>query len=177
MLEFDRRILAGLHALRRPWLDDAVAALTWLGSIAVLLPLALLLARQRWRDTRRIADAVLPVLAVAGASALAAIGKSLFGRPRPDANLGLTAVLTDFSFPSAHAMQISAFALAWLLCAKNGFGWPGSIVAAALVLGVAASRAYLHVHFPSDVVAGIVAGLAWTFGLKFLLLHSWRRVG
>lgn len=40
--------LALAHAARMPWLDSLFAGLTWLGSLAVLLPLALLVW-WRWR--------------------------------------------------------------------------------------------------------------------------------
>jgi hypothetical protein len=40
---WDQAGLALAHAARAPWLDAVFAAITWLGSLAVLLPLALLL--------------------------------------------------------------------------------------------------------------------------------------
>ena len=43
------------------------------------------------------------------------------------------------------------------------------VVAAALAAFVVAlSRAYLQVHFPTDIVAGLVAGAAWAWGLCLL---------
>jgi undecaprenyl-diphosphatase len=43
------------------------------------------------------------------------------------------------------------------------------VVAAALAAFVVAlSRAYLQVHFPTDIVAGMVAGAAWALGLCLL---------
>ena len=35
------------------------------------------------------------------------------------------------------------------------------VVAAIVILAIGASRMYLGVHYPSDVVAGFIAGLAW----------------
>jgi hypothetical protein len=49
ILEFDRQLLGALHALQQPWLDAILTAATWLGSIDVLLPLAVVLAFRRWR--------------------------------------------------------------------------------------------------------------------------------
>jgi hypothetical protein len=43
LLDWDQAGLALGHAARAPWLDSLFAALTWLGSLAVLLPLALLM--------------------------------------------------------------------------------------------------------------------------------------
>ena len=47
---------------------------------------------------------------------------------------------------------------------------PASTVAAAALVAcvVALSRAYLQVHYPSDVVIGAAAGAAWAFGLGLL---------
>jgi undecaprenyl-diphosphatase len=74
----------------------------------------------------------------------------------------------DWSFPSAHAAQATAFALAWLL--RPGAS-PGRIEIAVLVAAVAAvfaSRLYLQVHFPSDVLAGAVLATLWVLLLRGL---------
>ncbi|MBK7470139.1 MAG: hypothetical protein IPI73_05395 [Betaproteobacteria bacterium] len=114
-------LLAALNALQQPWLNAVLTAATWLGSIVVLLPLALALA---WRYLRRgqSGAALLLPMAVGGAWLLAHAGKLLVVRPRPDLYPALIAMPAEFSFPSAHAMQITAFALAWVAAT----GWrPG----------------------------------------------------
>ena len=63
-LDFDRQLLAALHAWQRPWLDAFFVAATWLGSILVLLPLALAAAWRLWRDGRP-GSALFPPLAAA----------------------------------------------------------------------------------------------------------------
>jgi len=167
-LDFDHELLAALHALRRPWLDATFAAATWLGSISVLLPLALALA---WRYRRRAqpAAALLLPLAVGGAWLLSHAGKLLVVRPRPDLYPALISMPADLSFPSAHTMQITAFALAWVLAAGSRPGWAGVVAAALIIPAVALSRLYLQVHFPSDVVIGMIAGATWVVGLRLAL--------
>lgn len=168
VLELDRQLLWALNALQRPWLDALLTAATWLGSIIVLVPLALALA---WRYRLRgqpVAALLLP-LAVGGAWLLAHAGKLLVVRPRPDLYPALIAMPADLSFPSAHAMQITAFALAWVLAAGSRPGWAGVVAAALIILVVALSRLYLQLHFPSDVVIGMIAGAAWVVGLRFFL--------
>ena len=168
VLELDRQLLGALNALRRPWLDTIMTAATWLGSIIVLLPVALALA---WRYRRRgqPGAAILLPIAVGGAWLLAHAGKLLVLRPRPDLHTALVAMPADLSFPSAHAMQITAFALAWVLAAGSRPGWAGVVAAALIILAVALSRLYLQVHFPSDVVIGMIAGAAWVVGLRLAL--------
>lgn len=167
-LYHDQKLLGMLHDARHPWLDGFFAAITWLGSIVVLLPAALALA---WRYRRRgyHAAALLLPLAVAGAWLFAHLAKLLFTRPRPDLYAPLINMPADLSFPSAHAMQIAAFAIAWVLAPGQKVGWTRITLAATLVLLVALSRLYLQVHFPSDVLFGLIAGAGWALGLCFLL--------
>lgn len=168
VLEFDRQLLGALNALQRPWLDAILTTATWLGSIIVLLPVALALA---WRYRRRgpPGAALLLPIAVGGAWLLSHAGKLLVVRPRPDLYPALISMPADLSFPSAHTLQITAFAFAWVLAAGSRPGWAGIIAAALIILVVALSRLYLQVHFPSDVVIGMIAGTAWVVGLRLAL--------
>ncbi len=163
-----RQILDSLDALRQPWLDVLMSAATWLGSIAVLLPCALLLAWWVQRPGRRIA-ALLPLFALGGAWLFAHLGKWLLARPRPDLHVALVPMPEDYSYPSAHAMQVTAFALACVLVPGTRPGWAAVVTGALVVLLVALSRLYLQVHFPSDVLLGMIAATAWVLGLRLLL--------
>jgi undecaprenyl-diphosphatase len=142
--------------------------ITWLGSIAVLLPLALLLA---WRyEQRGLRGAALLLSgSLAGAWLFARIGKLLVERPRPDLHPALIEMPADLSFPSAHAMQIAAFALAWALAPGTRRTLAQLALAPAAVLLVALSRLYLQVHYPTDVLFGLIAAAAWVLGLHLLL--------
>lgn len=168
VLDLDRHLLGALNALQRPWLDAILTSVTWLGSIAVLLPLALGLA---WRYRRRgpPGAALLLPIAVGGAWLIAHAVKLLVVRPRPELYPALITMPEDLSFPSAHAMQITAFAFAWMLAAGSRPGWASVIAAALIILAVALSRLYLQVHFPSDVVIGMIAGTTWVVGLRLAL--------
>jgi undecaprenyl-diphosphatase len=62
-------------------------------------------------------------------------------------------------------------ALAW----NTRWRWPVCIVAGAFALMVGASRVYLGVHFPSDILAGWSAALAWSVGVYLLVFRgTWR---
>ncbi len=164
----DRRVLAALYSLHQPNLDALFSAITWLGSIAVLLPAALALAWRFWRKGRLAAALLLPA-SLGGAWVLVHIGKTLIDRPRPDLFPALIAVPADSSFPSAHTMQITAFALAWILAPGERRSWAGFIAAAGAVLLVAVSRLYLQVHYPSDVLVGLIVATGWVLGLRLAL--------
>jgi membrane-associated phospholipid phosphatase len=73
----------------------------------------------------------------------------------------------SYSFPSGHAMGASVcyLMLAYLLASRERTKRSVAVAlfagAAALILLVAFSRLYLGVHYPSDVLGGIAAGVGW----------------
>lgn len=163
--------LVWLSALRKSsggGIDQALLVLTWAGSLFVLAPLALWDAYRRWQDWRALSAAFVP-LALAGAALLSFSLKHLIGRPRPAVET-LIEPPADASFPSGHAMHITAFALAWLLAPGRKVAWWHWALALLTIFVVGWSRLHLQVHFASDVVTGIavsgllVAALAITVG-------------
>ena len=155
------------HDLRSARLDRWMPALTWLGSLAVLLPVTALAALVLWRGRNRRAAGFL-MLALLGASALSHLVKLSVMRPRPDLLPVWTAMPTDWSYPSAHAMQITALAVAVVfVAARRRALWVLPLGSAVLLVGM--SRIYLQVHFPSDVLAGTLAAAFWVGGLHVLM--------
>jgi undecaprenyl-diphosphatase len=168
LLAWDQAGLALAHAARAPWLDSVFVVVTWLGSLLLLLPLAML--AWWWRRGERSAGFV--ALALIGASALGHLAKLVMARPRPDLYPPLVPMPEDWSFPSAHAAQATAFALAWLLRPGRSPGRIEVSVLAAVVALVAVSRPYLQVHCPSDVIAGVLLAAVWVVLLR--RLPVWR---
>lgn len=155
--DIDAAGLTYAHALRRDWLDVLAQAISGAGSLPVLLTLAVFWT---WREHRagRTATAIFPAASLLLGALLAHVAKVGFSRPRPELFEAMIAMPADPSFPSAHAMQAAALVTAWLLrpVANLATGW--WMAGGAFVAAVAASRVYLQVHFPSDVVAGVAAG-------------------
>jgi membrane-associated phospholipid phosphatase len=152
-----------IAAQRTSALTGIAKVVTWAGSAFLLVPLALIsclaLARVGLRR-----EALAVALSLGGAMLLADLIKLLVSRPRPPVE-HLEAV-TGSGFPSAHATQASAFWLSLVLVARaTGASSKVTALAAAgalvLILAVAASRVYLGVHYPADVVAGVLLGAGW----------------
>jgi len=153
-------------------MDLFFLSVTWFGSLFLLLPIVLVLA-VRLLHSHRIADALLLLGGLGGASLLVHGLKRLIARPRPPVQELLVSMPSDFSFPSAHTAQITAVACACALVIGKDLPvrhtvllWLG-MGTLALLVGI--SRNYLRVHYISDVVAGALLGTAWVFFLRWLL--------
>jgi undecaprenyl-diphosphatase len=110
------------------------------------------------------------MLALVGAAALGHLAKLMVVRPRPDLFPMWTALPADWSFPSAHAMQITAAAVAMtLVLARRRALWAALLGIVVLLVGL--SRLYMQVHFPSDVLAGMLAAAFWAAGLHALMFR------
>ena len=148
---------------RSPGVTAAAKVVTWAGSAYVLVPLALICCPVLYRAGLR-REALAVALSLAGAMLISDAIKLLVSRPRPGVE-HLQAV-TGSSFPSGHATQASAFWFSLVLALRAARVAPRRVrlatgLAIALVLAVALSRVYLGVHYPADVIAGILLGTAW----------------
>ena len=160
---WDEWLLAWLHSRKNPVLDTFFSTVTWLGSLKLLLPLdavlsILLLTRGHQREF------YLFNLGFLGATAMTYLIKFLLARERPGSVLSPEALPPDPSFPSAHTTQAFGFAIMlWLVAVGLSGQWrlATALVLLLLAVSVALSRMYLQVHFPSDVLAGVLVALSW----------------
>ena len=89
--------------------------------------------------------------------------KNLVGRIRPfDVNTSVQLLISkpkDFSFPSGHTAASFASVAALYLAGEKKL-WKPALVLAILI---AFSRMYLYVHYPTDILGGIIFGIlsAW----------------
>ncbi len=169
--QFDQTLLRALLYSGEPvrplgpdWLREAGRDLTSLGSISVLVFITL--AVSGWLALKRRWRWVMVLLATIVPGVLLSFGlKQLFSQPRPQLIADVTQTFTS-SFPSSHAMAslIVYLTLAWVIGQQPGARTVRAyLVVVALTVSFVAgfSRLYLSVHWPSDVLAGWMAGLAW----------------
>jgi undecaprenyl-diphosphatase len=146
------------------WLETSVMDITALGGFAVLALVTLfavgyLLALKKW------GDALMLLVATLGGTAISEGLKMGFNRPRPDLVAHIVET-TSMSFPSGHAMLSAVTYLtvgALIARAQERRRLRGYILGAAILLTllIGASRIYLGVHWPTDVLAGWCLGAAW----------------
>ncbi len=162
-----------------PWLAEAARDVTALGGPAVLTLLIAAVVGHLLM-VRHAPAALLVLAATVGGALLSGLLKGAYARPRPDIVPHLAPV-TSSSFPSGHAMLAAVVYLtlgAMLARLVEGRWAKRYFVAVAILLAmiVGASRVYLGVHYPSDVLAGWAAGLAWA-ALCWLAARQFQRRG
>src|SRR5699024_4954577 len=116
------------------------------------------------------------LISMIASSILIPVLKNSFDRERP--SMLRLIEISGFSFPSGHAMGSTIF-----------FGSLGAIikhtdlnnkallmtVCATFILMISSSRVYLGVHYPTDVLAGVVIGLAVVVGTSALLHKKFKK--
>ena len=119
-----------------------------------------------WGDAFLRALTLIAALAVLGATAISTAVKYSVRRPRPLELAQFYAVKYDrYSFPSGHATRMAAIATVVGHFAPDLL--PASYV---LALTVALCRVVVGVHYPGDVLAGLLIGFVGAHCTTFLVL-------
>jgi undecaprenyl-diphosphatase len=167
---FDREVLL---AMRHPGdlsprggagVEEAARDITSLGSASILGLITLSGAVFLALDGKKHM-AYFTVASVVGGMIVGDLLKELFQRPRPEIVPHL-AYASNTSFPSGHSMMsaLTYLTLAALLARsqeRKRLKAYFFLLATSITLMVGASRVYLGVHWPTDVLAGWMAGAIW----------------
>jgi membrane-associated phospholipid phosphatase len=175
LADLDTDIEAAAHraVLAHDGLRQAAVVLTWAGAPVLLeVAAAVLVVALLWQRRHRTAGYL--ATCVIGAYTLSTLGKVAVSRARPMFPDPVSHA-RGASFPSGHATGSAAFYLALAVVVVGVVSWRRLLfaVAVAVALVVAASRVLLGVHYPTDVVAGLLIGWGWTSACT-ALFAAWR---
>ena len=176
ILHIDTEILLAINGWHTPWADRVMwiisDKITWIPLYLLLIGLLVWRYRQPSNNTTKwlqkvpacVVMIVMIVMAVGLADFIASgILKDLVARPRPSRVPELEGVLHivngyrsgQYGFVSSHAANTMACGLLFALI------WRKKIATIGLMLWVAMncySRMYLGVHYPLDIIGGLVVG-------------------
>jgi undecaprenyl-diphosphatase len=176
LIHIDTEILLAINGWHAPWADTLMwivsAKTTWIPLYVLLIGLLVWRYRQpastpiRWLQKVPACVVMIVVIGLAvGAADFIASGilKDLIARPRPTRVPELEGVLHlvngyrsgRYGFVSSHAANTMACALLFSLI------WRKKITTVGMMLWVAAncySRMYLGVHYPTDILGGLIVG-------------------
>ncbi len=167
---FDRRVLLAMRRpgdlapIGSPAFQEAVRDVSALGGVT-LLSLVTAIAVGFLVLDGKSHMAVFAVASVTGGTIAAALLKEFFQRPRPEI-VPHIAYAANSSFPSGHSMMsaVTYLTLGALLARsqeRKRLKAYFLLLAAFLSCLVGLSRVYLGVHWPTDVLAGWMAGAVW----------------
>ena len=171
-------ILHTIQGIRSELLDDIMLAITTLGDVGILwiVTAILLLAvpaigkeDATHLKMRRMMGICMLVAMVLNLICGNLILKNLVQRPRPSwVDTSVVPLITpkDYSFPSGHTSASFAAACSIFLYHKK-LG-----IAAFTVAGlIAFSRMYLFVHYPTDILGGMLLGIVCAFIARTIILR------
>jgi undecaprenyl-diphosphatase len=167
---FDRKILLSmrqpgdLSPKGSPSFQEAARDVTGLGGVTILSLVTLVSVGFLILDGKKHM-AAFAAGAVAGGTALSFVLKDIFHRPRPEI-VPHVVYASSSSFPSGHSMMSAVvyLTLGTLLARsqeRKRLKAYFLLIAAFLSVIVGVSRVYLGVHWPTDVLAGWMAGSVW----------------
>lgn len=172
MLETLLNIDGGLLLLiqeyvRNPILDKIMIFITTLGNGGMIWIAAtiILLIPKKTRKVGIMSGAALLGSLIINNNII----KNLVQRPRPFVTFSDLQILiptpSEFSFPSGHTSSSFAAAGVFYSNLPKKFGVPAVILAGLIGL----SRLYVGVHYPTDVIAGIIMGILLSSGAESLV--------
>ena len=168
---FDSRVFHFLAQFATPTFIKIAHTITFFGSSYFFFPAYLLLVlyflfRRKWGYALDIA------LVGISSTLLMTVMKHIFHRQRPDHPI--FKALTNYSFPSGHALSSFIFCsvliyIVWHGRLTKAWKWIVSVLLFLFALCIGISRIVLRYHYPSDVLAGMCLGFAWSIFSLWLL--------
>lgn len=185
--KFDERVVLAMRRaddpktpIGPPWVAEMGRDATALGGFGWLIFFTVVVASYLHLDRKQHLAWFVVASAVSGyvVSSLLKLG---FQRERPDIVPHLSYVYNSTSFPSGHSMNSAVIYLTLGVLVAAGMGRKRLkvyvvCVAILVTLAVGVSRVFLGVHYPTDVLAGWMAGTIWAM-LCWIVARKLQRRG
>lgn len=168
---FDTNVFNFLAQYATPSFIQAARRITFFGSSLFFLPAySLLILYFLWKRKRSYALDI--ALVGISSTLLMYVLKNTFQRQRPAHPI--FEALTNYSFPSGHALSSFIFCSVLIYIIWNGrwplvWKWITSVLLFLFALAIGISRVVLRYHYASDVLAGMCLGFAWALFALWLL--------
>lgn len=161
---FDDAVMRWIGSHQNHAVQSAMLEITALGTGTVVAMIVFIAGLFLWLNQHKH-SAILLIVATLGGMVLDSLLKIGFDRPRPQIFKWGTYAVSS-SFPSGHAMSsVIVYGTVAYLAARLQRNLASRVatmvLAAFIIVLICSSRLYLGVHFPSDVLAGLIIGLAW----------------
>jgi membrane-associated phospholipid phosphatase len=158
----DLVVSQAVYEFRSPVLNDLMYTISFFGGEFTLFAAVCIASYLLLKNYKR--EAIFLFLTISGGYAINLALKYLLKIPRP--SIDPLYIERFYSFPSGHAMNSFIFyaALAYLtyhFTKQRILSVTTAIAASILIFLIGFSRIYLGVHYPSDVIAGFIAGFWW----------------
>ncbi|MBL3654658.1 phosphatase PAP2 family protein [Fulvivirga sediminis] len=165
LLQFDNNVTDFVYKYRAETTTQWVRFITNLGNAWTYMTIIPIIAALLYYRGHRWKVSIQASIVLATAFLLNITIKHILVRPRPLEAMRLVTA-HSYSFPSGHSMSAMAFYgfLVYLTYKYMPNLWVKIaliIVELSLIILIGLSRVYLGVHYPSDVLAGFIAGLFW----------------
>lgn len=157
-------IIKAVQMLSSPLFDNIFKIITLFGEELILVPI---IAYFYWCVDKK--KGIYVIESVAASLTVGNILKCIFKMPRPIGVEGVRSIYTEtatgYSMPSLHTANISSFLTSVNIL--NG-GVKSSVLSFIFVMLVGLSRIYLGVHYPKDVLVGMILGIVISLAVCFL---------
>lgn len=183
--EIDEKVSAFIQSFRSEGLTSFVIPITRLGGkwgYLIMVPAAVIVLQLTGRGWKKVLPATFVIISTL---LLNQVMKWVFNRPRPADDNHLTSIADwSLSYPSGHSMLSIAFYgfliyITFKYIKRAWVKWTLTTLFLFLIISIGTSRVYLGVHYPSDVVAGYLAGLLWLAiciaGMRSINFYKLRR--
>ncbi len=160
---FDKRVFYYFSTFSTPSLIAVMKVFTFFGSGNFLLPAYIVLIGYFFIQRNYRYGLHIAIVALSSTGMMLLI-KQITHRHRPE--LPIIQGITNYSFPSGHALSAFIFCgifiyIAWNAAISSSLKWLFTILLLFLAVTVGVSRIVLKVHYPTDVIASFCLGIVW----------------